>query len=122
MAKNYVQAGEVVDFTNGTGSDIASGDVVPMGSLIGVAITDIPDGATGAVGVEGVWELPKVESAVIGAGETVNWDASAGAFDDNQATPATGDRSGGCVAVAAADNGDTTVLVKLNVGPSTVTG
>lgn len=120
MAKNYVQAGEVVDFTNGTGSDIASGDVVPMGSLIGVAITDIPDGETGAVGVEGVWEMPKVSAAVIAAGETVTWDASAGAFDDNQATPATGDLTDGCVAVAAAGNGEETVLVKLNVGVNTV--
>lgn len=120
MAKNYVQAGEVVDFTNGTGSDIASGDVVPMGSLIGVAITDIPDGETGAVGIEGVWEMPKVSAAVIAAGETVTWDASAGAFEDNQATPATGDLTDGCVAVAAAGNGDTSVMVKINVGPSTV--
>ncbi|WP_421921599.1 capsid cement protein [Marinobacter salarius] len=120
MATNYSQKGEVIDFTNGTGSDIASGEVVVVGNLVGVAITDIADTEIGAVGIEGVWELPKVSAAVIGAGETVNWDDSVSAFDDNQATPATDDLTGGCVAVAAAGNGDTTVLVKINVGANTV--
>lgn len=118
MAKNYIQAGEVIDFT--AGADISSGAVVVVGSLVGVAITDIANGDIGAVSVEGVWELPKVSAAVIGAGETVNWDTSAGAFDDNQATPATGDLTDGCVAVEAAGNGDTTVKVKINVGANTV--
>lgn len=118
MATNYIQAGEVIDYT--AGADISSGDVVAVGNLVGVAITDIANGETGPVGIDGVWELPKVSAAVIGAGETVNWDASAGEFDDNAATPATGDLTGGCVAVAAAGNGDTTVKVKINVGANTV--
>jgi len=119
MATNYVQAGEVIDYT--AGADISSGDVVAVGNLVGVAITDIASGDTGAVSVEGVWELPKVSAAVIGAGETVNYDVSASAFDDNAATAATGDLTGGCVAVAAAGNGDLTVLVKINVGANAVT-
>jgi len=118
MATNYIQAGEVIDYT--AGADISSGDVVAVGNLVGVAITDIANGEVGAVAIEGVFELPKVSAAVIGAGETVNWDASAGEFDDNAATPATGDLTGGCVAVAAAGNGDTTVKVKINVGTNTV--
>jgi len=118
MAKNYIQAGEVIDFT--AGADISSGAVVVVGSLVGVAITDVANGAVGPASVEGVWELPKVSAAVIGAGETVNWDVSAGAFDVNQATPATGDLTDGCVAVEAAGNGDTTVKVKINVGANTV--
>ena len=118
MATNYIQAGEVIDYT--AGADISSGDVVVVGNLVGVAITDIADGEVGAVGISGVWELPKVSAAVIGAGETVNYDVSAGEFDDNAATPATGDLTGGCVAVEAAGNGDTTVKVKINVGANTV--
>lgn len=118
MATNYIQAGEVIDYT--AGADISSGDVVAVGNLVGVAITDIANGDVGAVGIDGVWELPKVSAAVIGAGQTVNWDASAGAFDDNAATPASGDLTGGCVAVEAAGNGDTTVKVKINVGANTV--
>ena len=118
MATNYIQAGNVVDYT--AGADITSGSVVVMGNLIGVAITDIANGETGPVQIDGVFELPKVTAAVIGAGETVMWDVSAGKFDDNQATPAAGDLTNGCVAVAAGENGDTTVMVKINVGASTV--
>lgn len=118
MATNYIQAGEVIDYT--AGADISSGDVVVVGNLVGVAITDIANGEVGAVGIDGVWELPKVSAAVIAAGETVNYDVSAGEFDDNAATAATGDLTGGCVAVEAAGNGDTTVKVKINVGANTV--
>lgn len=120
MARNYVQKGNVIDFTNNTGSDIASGDAVPCGSLLGVAITDIADGETGSLNIEGVWELPKVEAAEMGQGDPLNWDLSAAAFVSNAATPETGDLVGGCVAIAAAVNGDTTVRVRLNLSPSTV--
>jgi len=119
MATNYIQPGEVIDFT--AGADISSSDVVVVGNLIGVAIADIANGSVGAVSIEGVWSLPKVSAAVIGAGETVNYDVSAKKFDDNAATAATGDLSGGCVAVEAAGNGETFVLVKLNVGANAVT-
>lgn len=119
MATSYVQKGEVIDHT--PGSDVSAGDVLVIGNLIGVAHTDIASGEVGAVGISGVYELPKVSAAVIAAGETVNYDVSAGEFDDNAATAATGDLTGGCVAVAAAGNGDTTVQVKINVGANAVT-
>ncbi len=119
MATNYVQAGEVIDYT--AGADISSGAVVVVGNLVGVAVNDIANGETGPVSIDGVWSLPKVSAAVIGAGETVNWDVSSGAFDDNQATAASGDLTGGCVAVEPAGNGDTEVKVKINVGANTVT-
>lgn len=118
MAKNYIQEGKVIDFA--AGADIASGDVVVVGQQIGVALVDIANGSTGSVAMEGVFELPKATAAVIAAGESVIYDSSASAFDDNQATPASGDVSGCCVAVEAAGNGDTTVKVKLNVGIGTV--
>lgn len=120
MATNFVQNGDVIDYTNTTGSDIASGSVVVIGGVLGVALTSIADTATGSVAIEGVYELPKVTAAVIGQGQMVIWDVSAGAFDDSLATPATGDVSGAAVAVAEAGNGDTTVKVKLNVGVGTV--
>ena len=119
MATNYYQAGDVIDFT--AASDIASGSVVVVGNLVGVAHNDITTGATGPVGITGVYAVPKVSAAVIGAGQTVNYDVSAGAFDDNLAIKAAGDLSGGCVAVEPAGNGDTLVMVKLNVGANTVT-
>ena len=119
MATNYVQNGEVLAYTN-AGSAIASGDVVVIGNIMGVAMTDIATDETGSVAIEGVFVLPKVEGAVIGQGESVIWDASAGEFDDNLATPATGDVSGCCVATEAAGNGAATVKVRLNVGVGTI--
>jgi predicted RecA/RadA family phage recombinase len=118
MAKTFIQEGRVIDYT--ASAAVKSGDVVVMGQLVGVALNDIAAGETGPVQIDGVWELPKVSASVINQGESVNWDDSASEFDANSATPAAGDLTGGCVAVADAGNGATTVWVKLNVGPNTV--
>lgn len=120
MASNYIQPGETISWTNGTGAAIASGQVVAIGQIIGVALVDIANGAAGSVGIKGVYAVPKVTAAVIAAGESLVWDASAAAFDDNLATPATGDISGAAVvAIEAAGNGTTTVKVLLNGVPGT---
>lgn len=122
MSRTYKQPGEVIDYTNGTGSTIASGTVVRMGQTLGVTLAAIAAGATGSVSISGVHELPKVTGAVIAQGESLLWDASAGKFDDNLATPATGDVGGAAaMAFAAAGNGATTVLVKLSGVPGTLT-
>lgn len=118
--KNYVQPGDVIDYTAG-GTAITSGDVVTVGGLIGVAVTDIPANGTGAVAVTGVYDLPKVAAAVVTVGEHVIWDASETAFNDAGTALAAGDISKCCVAVAAAGNGDTTVRVLINAGLGTVT-
>ena len=118
MAKTFIQEGKVLDYV--APADIKSGDVVVIGQLVGVALDDIASGETGPVQVEGVWELPKLDTAVIAQGESVNWDVSASVFDANSAAPAAGDITDGCVAAKDAANGDTTVWVKLNVGPGTV--
>ena len=119
MATNKVQDGKTVNYSN-SGSAISAGDVVVIGEQIGVAIVDIANGATGEVAMEGVFTVPKVSAAVIAKGESVIYDVSAGEFDDNAATPATGDVSGCCVAWEAAGNGVTSIAVKLNVGVGTV--
>lgn len=77
MAQNYIQPGKSIDYTNDTGADIASGDVVELASHIGVAGADIPDGEIGTVHLDGVFELPKAAEA-IAAGVDVYWDATAG--------------------------------------------
>lgn len=120
MATTFAQEGKSLSWTNGTGSDVSSGDPVAIGEQIGVAAVDIPIGASGTVYMEGVFTVPKVSAAEIGQGESVIWDASEGAFEDNLATPTTGDVSGCCVAWAAAAAGATTLPVKLNVGIGTV--
>ena len=121
MAKNYVSDGNVINWTNGTGSAVSSGDVVATGHCIGVALVDIADGATGSVAVEGVFTVPKVSAAVFTQGEKLIWDASASAFDDSAATPATGDITGGAVAWIAGANAETTCTVKLTPGNATKT-
>lgn len=121
MASNHVQPGKVLDFTNATGSTILAGQVVAFGQSLGVALKDIPDTATGSVAVDGVFAVPKVSGAVIKAGEALTWDVSAGAFDDNAATPATGDITGAAAAAFQdAGNGATTLNVKFTGVPGTV--
>lgn len=122
MATNFQQPGEVIDWPNATGNDVSSDDVVVIGQILGVAQTDIANGETGPVMVTGVHRLPKVSGAVIAQGEVLVWDSSAGAFDDKQATPASGDISGNAAyAWESAGSGTTTIAVKLN-GPGTSTG
>lgn len=121
MAKNFIQPGKVINFTNDTAAAITSGSVVVMGGTIGVALGDIAIGQTGSVAIDGVYQLPKVTTAVIGQGESINWDASAGAFDANTATPAAGDITGAAAsAFEAGANGDTTIAVKLTGVPGTI--
>lgn len=119
MATNYAKPGASVDFVN-SGSAITSGSVVVMGNIIGVALVDIANGATGAVAIEGVFTVPKVSAAVITQGQSVIYDVSASAFDDNLATPATGDVSGCCVAMESKGAATTSIDVKLSVGVGTV--
>ncbi|MGR9051378.1 MAG: capsid cement protein [Gammaproteobacteria bacterium] len=122
MANNYVTEGDVLNWTNNTGSAVASGAVVVVGSngdaFIGIAQHDIGIGESGSVGIEGIWDVPKTDAAVIAAGEYVMWDASAGAFDDNQAVPAAGDVSDGAWAVESKDaTVGATIRVKLTGKP-----
>lgn len=124
MSGNYKQEGDVIQHT--AASNIANGQVVKIGNLLGVALVAIPTGATGSVKLTGVFVAPKVSGAVIGKGETLTWDVSAasgaGAFDDNAATPASGDVTGAAaVAWEAAGNGTTTLLVKFTGVPGTLT-
>ena len=122
MTTTYQQAGDVFQYTNSSGSTIASNTVVKMGNILGVAQADIANGSTGPVKVTGVFEVPKVSAAVIAQGESLTWDVSAGAFDDNAATPATGDVTGApAVAFEAAGNGVTTMMVRFTGVPGTVT-
>jgi hypothetical protein len=70
--------------------------------------------------------VPKVSGAVIAQGESLTWDVSAGsgagAFDDNAATPASGDVTGAAAfAFEAAGAGVTSLAVFFTGVPGTVT-
>ena len=96
-------------WTNGTSADVAAGDVVVAGTLIGIALGDIADGETGEVAIQEVWEVPKAAPLVIAQGDLVYWDVA----DGNINKTATDNVLAG-VAFAGAVSAATTVLVKLN--------
>lgn len=122
MAKNFIQDGNVIDWANGTGSDVVSGQPVSISGLIGIALGDIADGTSGAVQIaNGVFAVPKVDAAVIAAGEYISFDVSAGKFDDDQITPATGDVTLAMVAVESKGaTTDETIAARLTGVPGTV--
>jgi predicted RecA/RadA family phage recombinase len=120
-ATNFSHEGRVIDYVNTTGAAIASGDVVKMGNVLGVALVDIAIGATGAVGFGVFRDIPAVAGAVIAQGDSLTWDVSAVAFDDNAAVPAAGDVTGAAAFAAEAKGaGPTTLLVCFTGVPGTV--
>ena len=59
--KNYVQNGDYIEFT--AGATITSGQLVQVGDLHGVSVTDVANGAKGTLAMEGVFTLPKLTGA-----------------------------------------------------------
>lgn len=106
----YEQKGGLIEHT--ASGAIAAGDVVVIGSLVGVAPRPIANGALGAVAVEGVYTIPKLATGTEGAitaGQKVYWYAASGVAAVSHAT---GVAMG--YAVAAAGEQTTTVNVKLD--------
>jgi len=105
----FVHEGASIDFT--PAADVAAGDVVVQGDLVGVAKLDIKANKLGALAVEGVFDFAKATGAgtAIAVGALVYWNDAA-----NQATTtATGNKQIGKSVRAAGDN-DTTIRVKLS--------
>jgi len=97
MASATYKRGEIRTAMYTAGADIAVDDVVVLGVVdakkcrVGVARQAIASGASGLVAISGVFEFPKVSGAVIKAGESVVWDSSAGAVEDNAFSTGAGD-------------------------------
>lgn len=116
---------QVVHWTNGTGSDVSADDIVVIGAtddaILGIALTDIADGESGSVGYNCAVTADKVSAAEFKQGESLTWDSSASAFDDNQATAASGDVSGSAArAEADGANNETSCSVWLTGVPGTL--
>jgi predicted RecA/RadA family phage recombinase len=111
MATAIFKRGEVRTALYTAGADIAINEVVILGVVdakkchVGVARQAIASGDTGIVAVTGVFEFAKVTGAVIKAGESVNWDSSAGAVEDNAHTTGAGDVAQFGTALADAGSG-----------------
>lgn len=108
--KNYVQSGGVLDHT--PGADVTGGDPVVMGATVGVAVGDIASGETGAVAVEGVYQVAKATGTAWTQGDVLDFDKSEGKFAKNLST-SSGDVTGCAIAAADATSGATSGNVKL---------
>jgi predicted RecA/RadA family phage recombinase len=103
----YRQYGNQIAYT--PVADVAAGDVVDLGTFVGIAQRAIPADELGALAIEGVFEVNKFTDEAIDLGAPVYWDVGT--------TTATGTIGyseavmGLCVKAALA--GDSTVLVKL---------
>ena len=105
----FIHDGDSIDYTPAT--DVAAGDVIVQGDLVGIAKRDIPRNVLGALAVSGVFDLPKARGvgAAIAAGAKVYWDALS-----QQATTTTADDNKYLgKAVRAAADADATVRVRL---------
>ncbi|MBP7747057.1 MAG: DUF2190 family protein [Phycisphaerae bacterium] len=107
----FVHDGASIDYT--PGSDVAVGEVVVLGDLVGIAPRAMPANTRGSLALTGVFDLPKAPGTGIAAGVALYWDATAKLVktDSNSGTHK---RIGN--AVAAAGTTDATVRVRLNTG------
>lgn len=113
MNAKFWQKGEVLDYK--ASAAVSNGEVVSLGTRIGVAGDNIAAGATGPLHVVGVFEMEKTTGAVT-MGAALYYDATAKKIT----TVASAGESSSKVdnipagyAAATAASADTTVLVKL---------
>ena len=101
--------GTSIDYT--PAADVAAGDVVVQGELVGVAKLDIKANTLGALAVSGVFDFAKSTSGgtAITAGANVYWDDT----NNVATTTATGNKLIGKCVKAAAD-ADATVRVRMS--------
>lgn len=106
--KNFIQPGDVVTVIAPTGG-VSSGDGVIVGSLFGIAAKTAAQGESVELATTGVYDLPKLSSAVITAGARVSWDTAGKqvVLPDEDMYPIG-------IALIAAGNGITTVRVRLD--------
>ena len=103
----FVQEGCSIDYT--PGADIAAGDVVVQGDLVGVAKLEIKSGKPGSLAVDGVFDFAKNTGVAYTVGQLLYWDDTANVVT----TTATGSKLIGKV-VRAAASADATVRVRLS--------
>lgn len=80
--------GESIDYT--PTADVAAGDVVVQGELVGVARLDIKANTLGALAAQGVFDFPKATggATAIAAGAVLYWDATNEVATTNSASGA----------------------------------
>lgn len=107
MATNYLQEGGHV--TVAAPAAKTSGDGVLVGSLFGVAITTVANGANVEIATTGVWNLAKTSAQAWTVGQRIYWD------DTNSVATSTASSNKLIgVAMAVAANPSSTGEVRLN--------
>lgn len=107
MATNFIQPGEVLTLT--APYTRTSGQGAQVGSIFGVATSDVTSGDPGEFATCGVWSLAKTSAQAWAVGQKVYWDDSNKRCDtDGTVGMLVG------VAIAVAANPSSTGYVKLN--------
>lgn len=103
----FVQDGDAIDYT--PVADVAAGDVIVQGDLIGVARQPIAANTLGSLAVTGVFDFAKLAALVLAIGALVYWDDAANVATNVSA----GNKLLGKVVKAAA-GADATVRVRMS--------
>ena len=106
--QNFKFEGNILNYSNESGSDIASGSIVSTGGLVGVASVDIADGESGSVAITGVYEVANGDANAITQGAELFYDSATGKVDGTN----TSNKFSGYAWEAAAA-GSATVLLRL---------
>jgi predicted RecA/RadA family phage recombinase len=114
MASEYEQKGMLIDHTPLTA--VTAGQVVRIGSMVGVAPRPIAAGETGVVAIEGVYEMDKATGADITSGAVAYLHDASGKVTGTRDTWAVG------YFTATGLNAATTATIRLVPGMNGPTG
>lgn len=103
--KNFIQPGDFI--TVPAPADVASGQMVAVGSILGVAEADAATGANVTLARKGVFSLPKTAAQAWTVGDKLYWNAT----NAVATTTATGNTLIGAAVEAAANPSDTGVVL-----------
>ena len=117
MADNYIQDGDILATTNGSGTDVDAGGVLVIGDSIRVAVNDIAKTASGEAFAHGVFELPATTADNWADGDVLYWDASTGKLTDTAASNTVAGHAVGIKAVSAT-YAQVSIIAGEIVGPS----
>jgi predicted RecA/RadA family phage recombinase len=111
MATNYIQPGEIMEFTAPSGG-VTAGTGVLIGKLLVIPLDTAAEDETFRGAATGVWSHAKAASQAWTEGAVVYWDDTAKVFTT---AATTGNfRAGVAAAAVAGGAGDTTGIVRLN--------
>ncbi len=105
---NLVQPGATMEYEN-AGSAISSGDIVPLGDRVGIAMVDIPaTTGQGSLSLEGVYSAPKDGDEAFSQGDALFYDSA----DGTMTKTAAGNTPAG-IAFEAAESAATSCIVQI---------